>query len=652
MKQKLFCTISGVFLLIGSVTAQSSVADSIRRAVSQQKKDTALVEQLIRKAFEYEQADARRAIAYYQTASAISQSLNYLEGVEKSNTGLMEAFMTLAQLDSMMHYAQENLRISRQMNDSVKIGRALINIGISYRTSMDYDDALTYFLQGREYLGDKGNELVKIGVLDALQALYYDRSEYEKGIRYGKEALPLARKLNDPFNLCKVLVNLAVNHTGLRLYDQATPLLEEALRINQQLKNPMIEAVCLQNLADIALQQGKTAVTKPYLYKVLPLYRKMEVGDSEAACLRGLAVCALQEKNPALARRYADSAMTIAKSLKLLKEEASIQKVISSIAYFEGNVEEGLERYQMSEATLQIMIKDILSEQTTRLEKKLETANKQKEIERLKAEKTLQDLTIQQKTLTNYLLAGGAILLLLIIYFISKINRQKQKLQQQRISELETEKQLTATQAVLKGEEQERTRLARDLHDGLGGMLSGIKHSLNTMKENLIMTPDNAAAFERSIDMLNSSIQEMRRVAHNMMPESLVKFGLDTALNDFCQQVNQAGTIPVTYQSVGLDQTEIDQTRALNIYRIVQELVNNALKHSAAKSILVQLILTKTALSITVEDDGKGFDPVVLQAVKGIGWSNLRNRVEFLKGNMDLRSKPGEGTSVQIDLDL
>ena len=142
---------------------------------------------------------------------------------------------------------------------------------------------------------------------------------------------------------------------------------------------------------------------------------------------------------------------------------------------------------------------------------------------------------------------------LLIISMLSYRNyKHKQKLQQQRITELETEKQLTATEAVLKGEEQERTRLAKDLHDGLGGMMSGIKYSLQTMKGNLIMTPENQQAFERSMDMLDSSINEMRRVAHNMMPEALVKFGLDTALKDLCNDINQSGALQVNYQSIGI----------------------------------------------------------------------------------------------------
>lgn len=284
------------------------------------------------------------------------------------------------------------------------------------------------------------------------------------------------------------------------------------------------------------------------------------------------------------------------------------------------------------------------------LDVRFETGRKENLITQLEAEKKIQQLTIRQKNTLNYVLIGSAATLLIISVLSYRNYKQKQKLQQQRINELETEKQLAATEAVLKGEEQERTRLAKDLHDGLGGMLSGIKYSLNTMKGNLIMTSENVQAFERSMDMLDSSIREMRRVAHNMMPETLVKFGLDTALNDFCNDINQSGALKISYQSIGLNDAIIDQTTAITIYRIVQELLNNTIKHAGAVNAIVQVSKTDDLLSVTVEDDGKGFDTTILKQARGIGWSNIQNRVEFLKGKLDVNSQPGKGTSVLIEL--
>jgi signal transduction histidine kinase len=293
-----------------------------------------------------------------------------------------------------------------------------------------------------------------------------------------------------------------------------------------------------------------------------------------------------------------------------------------------------------------------MKNKVTMMETRYQVKGKDNEIKLLQVEKQNQELKIKQKEELNYILIGSAIALLIILILLYLNHHNKQKLQQQRITELETEKQLTATEAVLKGEEQERTRLAKDLHDGLGGMLSGIRHSFFTMKGNLVMTPDNQQAFERGIDMLDSSIREMRRVAHNMMPEVLVKYGLDTALRDFCIDINKSGALDVNYQSIGLDDTSIDQTTSIAIYRIAQELLNNSIRHAAASSAIVQLTKTDGRLTLTVEDDGKGFDPENLEKAEGIGWQNIRNRVDFLKGKIDIQSSPGKGSSVMIEVNI
>jgi signal transduction histidine kinase len=121
-------------------------------------------------------------------------------------------------------------------------------------------------------------------------------------------------------------------------------------------------------------------------------------------------------------------------------------------------------------------------------------------------------------------------------------------------------------------------------------------------------------------------------------------------LKDFCNDVNQSGALQVNYQSIGLEQQAIEQTTAITIYRIVQELVNNTMKHAAATSAIVQVSRSNGTISVTVEDDGKGFDTSVLQRPLGIGWSNIQSRVEYLNGKLDVQSEPGKGTSVHIEL--
>ncbi|HRB69524.1 MAG TPA: sensor histidine kinase, partial [Chitinophagales bacterium] len=234
----------------------------------------------------------------------------------------------------------------------------------------------------------------------------------------------------------------------------------------------------------------------------------------------------------------------------------------------------------------------------------------------------------------------------------NKILEKEKIIHQKKIIELEKEKQLQATEAILKGQENERSRIAKDLHDGLGGLLSSVKYSLNDMKENVILSADNAASFTRSIDMLDSGIQELRRIAHNMMPESLVKFGLDAALNDYCNAITKTNVLHIQYSSLQMETYSSDINVSITIYRIIQELINNTIKHAKASEVIVQLSKDENFLHITVEDNGIGFNSGDLNNFKGAGWTNIQNRINYLKGRLDLDSNINEGTSVNIEIPL
>jgi len=227
--------------------------------------------------------------------------------------------------------------------------------------------------------------------------------------------------------------------------------------------------------------------------------------------------------------------------------------------------------------------------------------------------------------------------------------KTKQKLHKTQIIQLEKDKQLLAIDAMLKGQEEERSRLAKDLHDGLGGMLSGVKLSFVNMKENLIMDSESVTSFEKSILQLDNTIAELRKVAHNLMPEALVKFGLKNAVLDFCNSMQLSSKTKIIFEQLGTERL-LSSTADLYIYRIVQELINNAIKHANADQILVQLTKTNDKVLLTVEDDGKGFNTELIRSAKGIGLKNIQQRVDYLKGKIDIASQAEEGTSVNIEL--
>ncbi|MEJ0034172.1 MAG: sensor histidine kinase [Bacteroidota bacterium] len=226
------------------------------------------------------------------------------------------------------------------------------------------------------------------------------------------------------------------------------------------------------------------------------------------------------------------------------------------------------------------------------------------------------------------------------------------KVEAQEALKLEVERQqVRHLNALSEVQETERSRFAKDLHDGLGGMLSGVKLSLSNMKGNVVLNGEHVDVFERALDMLDNSIHELRRVAHNLMPESLVKFGLAASLKDFCDFINSSKVIHVIFQQIG-DYQRLEMSIEIVLYRIANELVNNALRHASATELIIQLNYDDHSLTLTVEDNGKGFDQGILDRTTGSGWPNIKSRVAYLKGTLDVQTSQGNGTSVNITIPL
>jgi signal transduction histidine kinase len=217
------------------------------------------------------------------------------------------------------------------------------------------------------------------------------------------------------------------------------------------------------------------------------------------------------------------------------------------------------------------------------------------------------------------------------------------------IKQSKKKKQLIALQALLEGETSERSRIARDLHDGLGGLLSIIKLNLND-KSNFnsstwTPTSENAETnrYDDTIKMVDRAIGELRRIAHHMMPESLLRYGLKISVEDFCH------TIPYAHFQYYGSEERLNRQLEVMLYRCTFELVNNAVKYAAATDIHVQLIIDNGLASLTVHDNGVGFDP--LKDTIGAGLKIIRNIVSAFNGKIFIKSSPEEGTEISIEIE-
>lgn len=634
-----------LFLLVSLLgKAQTeAVKDSLVKLLDIAKDDSSKVRLYIELGNQYEVDDLQTAGKYYLLAEDLSKRLHYKRGVIKFISNYTYLLNVRGDFDSSLLLNKQSIQLSTEISDNLLLAKSLANTGNVFQYSNDYDSAVFYYEMAVKLFEQLDDKTMIAYIGDALQNAYQQLNQNDKALQYGKEAVRILRGAGDANRLGQALLNTANSYQSLGYADSALTCYNEALTMSHQLNHKRLESASLLGIGNIHLHRYEADSMKPYYEKALVLSRQMEDPEGESTALRGLALHYLLKKNFTESKENITNALAIADSLDLRHEKVKNMKVLASVLYGLHDVIAAEKCLDSASVIENQLAGDEVQKKTLVIEKRFETEKKEAQIK-------LQQAQIKQKNTLNYLLGAFALSAIVIGILGYRSHQHKQKLQQAKIEELEKEKQLAAVEAVLKGEEQERSRLAKDLHDGLGGMLSGIKHSLNTMKGNLIMTPDNALGFERSIDMLDSSIKEMRRVAHNMMPEALVKFGLDTALRDFCNDINQSGALQVNYQSIGLENAVIEQTTSITIYRIIQELLNNVMKHASAKSALVQVSKTNSDISITVEDDGKGFDTAILKNTKGLGWSNLRSRIDYLKGRMDVQSAPGNGTSVLIEL--
>jgi len=643
---KLLLTLYTCLIGIAGWSQSFTNKDSLLERLAAAKEDTTAVLLYIQVGNEYELDDPQTAVRYYRLAGGLSQRLQYKRGLIKYISNYTGILNQQGVFDSSLILNKQSIQLAKELGDQLMVGKVLANTGNVFQYLNEYDSALYYYEAAKVYFEKINDRKLIARMSDLLQNTYRELDQNDKALALSKEAVAILRNSQDSIALGLAITNLGTNYTDVNA-DSALQCFKEALAIAQRFQFKQMELVCLMNVGNIYLHKYDADKMKPYYETGLQISRQIGAPEGEAITSRGMAHYFLYKRRPDEAKKYITRSLVITDSLHLKYEHAKSLKSLSAILYALNDIEDG-ERSLDSAARIDRRLNgDEIQQRTLTIAKRFETEKKDGQIK-------LQEIQLGQKTNLNYFLSISAVALLVILLLGYRNYKNRQKLQQARIDELESEKKLAATAAVLKGEEQERTRLAKDLHDGLGGMLSGIKYSLTRVKGNLVMTPDNAQTFERSIDMLDSSIKEMRRVAHNMMPEILVNYGLDAALKEFCHEIDKSGVIHLNYQSVGVNDTTIEQTTAVTIYRIVQELVTNALRHANAQNVLVQLhqAAQEKLLVITVEDDGKGFNAKALHQESGMGWRNIKNRVELLRGNFDIQSSAGKGTSVMIEINI
>ena len=645
-------------LINSSMLYAQQVPDSLLRKLNTVTNDSTKGITLLEIGESIEQTTPEKSMEYYRQALNLGQQIKNNKVIQSSYYDIGVCYINLNKMDSAIHFLEAAIPFARLLNDTLGEAKLLGNIGNVWLHKKDRATAIEYYLRSARIWETCSDQRYLTMLYSNINALLDEQKEHNRALEFGNKAIALAKKIGDDYSLVNGLVNLSTTYSHLGQHEKEYELLEQALPLAKKNEDLDQIATTYHNMGDYFFKQEKFS---PALEKYLESFSYVKkMGNKYHLCeistVLALAYHKLNQDGKALqhilqAEQLADEVGVRTKLKEIYLTRAEIEQKA-------GNYKVASEYYSKTLTVSDSLFKTETSEKVAEAEARYQNEKKQQEIVQLEKDKQIQTLSIKQKSILNYILIGSLAALMIVAFLgyrnlrhRQQLAKQQDELKQQRISELEKDKQLIAVDSMLQGQEEERSRLAKDLHDGLGGLLSGVKFSLSNMKDNLVVTPENMAVFERSLDMLDTSIRELRRVAHNMMPEMLTKFGLDEALQEYCNTVNATKLLSVKYQSVGMD-IRIEKSSEIIIYRIIQELLNNILKHAAATEAMVQVIREDSRLNVVVEDNGKGFDVKLPENNKGAGWVNIRSRVEYLKGQLDIHSEQGKGTLVNIEFNV
>ena len=569
---------------------------------------------------------------------------NYYAGNYKKAIGCSDSAAILWKETSQLNYAKAlNRKGNAQMYNSEY-----------YNSLLTFFESLSVF-EKIESSANVARAYNNIGLV------YESIGNWKNAMLYGKKSLRIKVDLKDSLGMANSYGNIGNVFFNMGMVDSRIYYQRLSLRINLMLKRKVGISNALGAIGNSFREKNMPDSSIAYLIKAASISQQLGSVENNAAILNNLGLSYLQKGD--LKQTYYYALQTAAFVPQITDKEFLHEYYQMMYRYFKktGDVSKAfgyLEKLKV--------VDDSLSEQKINIQSEkisIEYEYKQKSLkDSLVFEEQLYASEKKATASTNRFIIAALLFLLAAslaavwynrVKLLEKRNTVAQQntiMQAQHIKELENERQLLASQAILKGQEDERGRLARDLHDGLGGLLSGVKHSIITMKEKFILTGDHVSVFEKLLDMIDTSIKELRRVAQNMMPEALAKFGLQEALKDYCATVSTTST-QVIFQSFG-ESAKIKDSDEIIVYRIVQELVNNVLKHATASEAVVQLIKGAGWIKINVEDNGKGFNIADLNESTGSGWSNLKSRVDYLNGNIDIKSEIGSGTSLSIELKI
>jgi len=436
--------------------------------------------------------------------------------------------------------------------------------------------------------------------------LSYADSNNKLALQYLFDALPITRSQQDIYLTNKLLINISSIYLVENNFPLAIKYLQEAQATSKLLGTPLSMALTDFQAGDIYLKM------KAYDDAIFYLSRSLKQSQATG---------------------FKDVILDV--QLKLSEAYAATGQYQQALAY------------QQAFVKLKDSLQHLEKNKTIDILLKYQAAEKNKEIIKAQLELTQKESSLKEKNIWIGVISAGTLLLLALLGISIANNRHKQHLQSARLHNYEQQREIEKLRYAVEGEENERTRIARELHDGVMVRFALVKMGLNSMPRFSPLLRDHAA-YKQLLKHFDQATSELRRTAHNLMPDVLLEEGIAQAIYYFCKNVEETTPLNIVFHQYG-ELPPLLPSFEISLYRMVQELLQNIIKHAQATRAIVQLNYGNDLLSITIEDDGCGMD---LAAGDGMGLKSIRNRARIHNGSMEIQSNKDNGTAIYLEFDL
>ena len=643
----LACILFFTNYLAGQISIDSLISDALSH-----KEDTMKIIMLTRVADGLQSNNPSLSDSLNQVTLNFSKRINYDKGINYSLVNIISLHLLQGEYDLAEDKIRELLTYAKEQNDEHALIRALNRLAVVHYYQGEYQKGIQTNLEVLDIISDQPEHKSRLYALNNIGINYEQLEDYDKALEYYEQALQEANNVENVYAGGAIAGNMGVIYTSLNQLEKAKELVQTSIAAAHKLNNQNLLVDMTYNLGEIYIKEN--SYSQALVINQESLNAARSVNDNNGV----LKAMSQKGRIDFFKGDYSSAVKSLEESLALSEEIGDKENIIELYDFLnrsylnQGKMHEAYEYLNLYSSAKDTVFNIEKTNEISKLEIQYQVAEKERallenqiEIER----KTAQRNRFLLATISLIIIAAS---IFYIMRFRIRKNRvlaqQKTLIQSQRIKELEKEKKILSMAAMIDGQESERIRIAKDLHDGLGGLLATVRTQMSKVEMEITKLQD-IKLYEKTNQMIDQACTEVRRISQNLMPSILRLEGLGGAVEDIIIQLEEVHGVVVN-KSINISTADLTETQEMFIYRIIQELINNVVKHAQASEVMIQLNDYSDHLNIIIEDNGKGYSLEKVDQERGIGLKSVQSRVDHLNGELEIIAEPDEGTSVSINI--